>query len=391
MKFKEADRLAKLPTYVFALLDKLKAKERAKGKDLIDLTIGSPSHLPPKEAIEAHIKALEDPISHKYSSFEGDPAFINAVCQWCKQQYNINIHKDEVATLVGSKEGLAHFYLAFLNPGDTLLVPLPMYPSHFRGPVLTGAEPVVLPTAEKNGFLPELDIIDNSIADKAKVLALSYPTNPTAATAPREFFAKAVRFATKHDLILVHDFAYAELYFEGKKPISCLSIPGAKDVCIEFHSLSKTFGMAGWRLGFAVGNKELIHSLKSIKTNLDYGPFGATVRAGTAALKIKGDYLSNMRESYQRKRDIAVDGLNSLGWKLKKPMATFYLWVPVPSGFNAMSFVEHLMQKADVAVSPGIGFGDLGEGYIRLALIESDEKIAEAINRMKKAGIKYNG
>ncbi|MFH1576404.1 MAG: aminotransferase class I/II-fold pyridoxal phosphate-dependent enzyme [Candidatus Margulisiibacteriota bacterium] len=391
MKIEEAQRLSKLPIYVFALLDKLKADERAKGKDLIDLTIGSPSHLPPKEAIAALIKALEDPKSHKYSSFEGDPEFIDAVCQWCKQQYSINIHKDEVVTLVGSKEGLAHFYLAFLNPGDTLLVPLPMYPSHFRGPVLTGAEPIVLPTVEKNGFLPELDIIDKSIADKAKILSLSYPTNPTAATAPREFFEKAVRFAKKHNLILIHDFAYAELYFEGQKPISCLSVPGAKDVCIEFHSLSKTFGMAGWRLGFAVGNKQLINALKNIKTNLDYGPFAATVNAGTAALKVGDNYLDEMRQSYQRKRDIAVNGLNSLGWQLKKPLATFYLWVPVPSGFNAMSFVEHLMHKADVAVSPGIGFGDLGEGYVRFALVETDEKIAEAISRMKKAGIKYNG
>jgi LL-diaminopimelate aminotransferase len=387
----EAQRLSKLPTYVFALLDKLKAEERAKGKDLIDLTIGSPSHLPPKEVIQAHIKALNDPVNHKYSSFEGDPTFIEAVCEWCKQQYHINIHKNEVVTLVGSKEGLAHFYLAFLNPGDTLLVPLPMYPSHFRGPVLAGAEPGVLPTVEKNGFLPELDIIDKSIADKAKILSLSYPTNPTAATVPREFFEKAVRFAKKHDLILVHDFAYAELYFEGKKPISCLSIPGAKDVCIEFHSFSKTFGMAGWRLAFAVGNERLINSLRTIKTNLDYGPFAATVKAGITALKIKDGYLKNMRETYQRKRDIAVDGLNSLGWKLKKPMATFYLWVPVPAGFNAMTFVEHLIHKADVAVSPGIGFGDLGEGYVRLALVEDDKKIKEAVSRMKKAGIRYNG
>lgn len=387
----EAQRLLKLPTYVFAVLDKLKAEERAKGKDLIDLTIGSPSHLPPKEAIQAHIQALEDPINHKYSSFEGDPDFIEAVCQWCKQQYNISVHKDEVVSLVGSKEGLAHFYLAYLDPGDTLLVPLPMYPSHFRGPVLAGGEPVVLPTVEKNGFLPELDIIDKSIADKAKIISLSYPTNPTAATAPREFFEKAVHFAKKHDLILVHDFAYAEIYFEGKKPISCLSIPGAKDVCIEFHSLSKTFGMAGWRLGFAVGNKRLISALKSIKTNLDYGPFGATVKAGTAALHMKNGYFEDMRKAYQRKRDIAVEGLNSMGWKLKKPSATFYLWVPVPSGFNAMSFVEHLIHKADVAVSPGIGFGDLGEGYVRIALVDSDERISEAIRRMKKAGVSYNG
>jgi LL-diaminopimelate aminotransferase len=386
-----AQRLAKLPIYVFAILDKLKAEERAKGKDLIDLTIGSPSHLPPKEVIAAHIKALEDPVNHKYSSFEGDPAFLEAVCDWCRQQYNINIHKDEVITLVGSKEGLAHFYFAFLNPGDTLLVPLPIYPSHFRAPLLAGAEPVVLPTVEKAGFLPDLDIIDDSIADNAKILSLSYPTNPTAATAPREFFEKAVRFAKKHDLILVHDFAYAELYFEGHKPISCLSVPGAKDVCIEFHSLSKTFGMAGWRLGFAVGNKKLIEALRNIKTSLDYGPFAATVKAGTAALRIKGGYFEEMRQGYQRKRDIMVEGLNALGWKLPKPMATFYLWVPVPSGFNAMTFVEHLVHKADVVVSPGIGFGDLGEGYVRIALVDTDDRLRLALDRIKQAGIRYNG
>ena len=389
-KFNQADRLANLPTYVFALLDKMKNEELAKGKDLIDLTIGSPDHLPPKEVIEAHIKALNDPKTHKYSSFEGDPDFLAAITKWCKKQYGIQVETNEIATLVGSKEGLVHFYFAYLNPGDTILVPMPIYPSHFRGPILAGAEPHILPTVEKNGFLPDLDIIDDNIADKAKILTLTYPTNPTAAVAPRKFFEKAVNFAKKHNLILVHDLAYGELYFEGKRPISCLSIPGAKDVCIEFHSLSKTFGMASWRLGFAVGNPELIASLKTIKTNLDYGPFGATVKAATVALKTKEDYFIKMRASYQKKRDICVEGLNSLGWNLKKPQATFYVWAPVPSGFTAMSFVKHLMHKTGVVVSPGIGFGDLGEGYFRIALVSSDEKIREAIYRLKKAGIKYN-
>lgn len=388
---KQSDRLAKLPIYVFALLDKLKAEARAQGKDLIDLTIGSPSHLPPTEAIDAHIKALQDPASHKYSSFEGDPAFISAVIDWCKNQYNIDIDKNEVVTLVGSKEGLAHFYLAYLNPGDTILVPLPIYPSHFRAPLLVGGETVIMPTDEDSDFLPDLDKIDPAVADKAKILTLTYPTNPTAAVAPKEFFVKAVQFAKKHDLILIHDFAYAELYFDGKKPASCLSIPGAKDVCIEFHSLSKTFGMAGWRLGFAVGNATLISSLKNIKTNLDYGPFAATVKAGIAALKVKGSYLKDMRDGYQKKRDIIVEGLNSLGWDLKKPEATFYLWVPIPKGFTSMSFVELLMNEAGVVVSPGTGFGDSGEGYVRFALVESDEKIKEIIARLKKAGIKYHG
>jgi LL-diaminopimelate aminotransferase len=256
--------------------------------------------------------------------------------------------------------------------------------------MLAGAEPIVLPTVEKDGFIPDLDIIDKGVADKAKILTLSYPTNPTAATAPREFFEKAVHFAKKHDLILVHDFAYAELYFEGKKPVSCLSIHGAKEVCIEFHSLSKTFGLAGWRLGFAVGNPQLIAALKNIKTNLDYGPFPAAVKAGTIALQMENGYLDQMRADYQKKRDIIIEGLNSLGWKLKKTLATFYVWLPVPQGFTSMSFVNDLVQKTGVVVSPGIGFGDLGEGYVRIALVDTDEKLKEAISRLKKAGIRYN-
>jgi LL-diaminopimelate aminotransferase len=358
---------------------------------MIDLTIGSPSHLPPKEVIETHIKALKDPANHKYSSFEGDPGFLSAVCAWCKRQYGIKIKKNEIATLVGSKEGLVHFYFAFLNPGDTILVPLPMYPSHFRGPILAGAKLAVIPTDERNGFIPDLDIIDKSVADKAKILTISYPTNPTAATVPGEFFEKAVRFAKKHDLILVHDFAYAEIYFENKKPVSCLSIPGAKDICIEFHSLSKTFGMAAWRLGFAVGNLQLINALKNIKTNLDYGPFGATVKAGIKALQMKDSYLARMRTGYQKKRDIMVEGLNALGWKIKKPLATFYLWVPIPAGFTSLSFTKHLLNKAGVVVSPGNGFGNSGEGYVRFALVDSDERIREAVSRIKKAGIRYHG
>jgi len=387
----EAQRLAKLPTYVFALLDKLKAEERAKGKELIDLTIGSPSHLPPPEVVDTFVDALKVQANHRYFSFEGDPAFRSAVVEWCRRQYGLQLENHEVMELIGSKEGIVHFIFAYLNPGDTVLVPTPCYPAHYRGPILAGGVPYELPTVESNGYIPDLDMIDDSIADKAKMLIISYPTNPTAATATREFFEKAVRFAKKHNLILLHDFAYGELYFEGRKPISCLSIPGAKDVTIEFHSLSKTFGMAGWRLGFAVGNAGLIESLRKMKTNLDYGPFNATVKAGTAALKMHNGYLDNMRATYQKKRDIIVEGLSELGWKLKKPLATFYLWVPVPSGFNSMSFTEHLIHKAEVAVSPGIGFGDLGEGYVRFALVDTDERIRQAVERMKKAGIRYGG
>ncbi len=384
----EAQRLLKLPTYVFALLDKLKAEERAKGKELIDLSIGSPNIPPPKEAVEALVSALKEPNNHRYSSFEGSPEFHSAVADWCKKQYGISVEKNEIVELLGSKEGIVHFFFAYLNQGDTVLVPSPAYPAHHRGPILAGAELIILPTVEKNGFIPDLDGVDETIARQAKMLIISYPTNPTGACAPREFFEKAVAFAKKYDLILLHDFAYAEIYFDGQKPISCLSIPGAKDVCIEFHSLSKTFGMAGWRLGFAVGNAALIESLRKIKTNLDYGPFGAIVKASVTALTSKDGYLNAMRATYQKRRDIIVDGLNSMGWELKKPCASMYVWAPVPSGFNSTSFTHHLIHETGVVISPGVGFGDLGEGYVRFALVDSEERIQEAISRMKKAGIK---
>ncbi|PIS29367.1 LL-diaminopimelate aminotransferase [Candidatus Saganbacteria bacterium CG08_land_8_20_14_0_20_45_16] len=386
----ESKRLAKLPTYVFALLDQLKSEQRAQGKDLIDLSIGSPNVPPPPAVVEALKKALDNPQNHRYSSFEGNPEFKQAVVDWCKRQYEIDIEKNEVVELIGSKEGLVHLAFATLDPGDRVLVPLPAYPAHFRGPILAGAEVFVLPTIEKNGFIPDLDNIDESIAKKSKMLILSYPTNPTAACAPKSFFEKAVTFAKKHDIILIHDFAYAELYFEGKKPPSCLAVKGAKDVCVEFHTLSKTFGMAGWRVGFAVGSKEILDLIRKMKTNLDYGPFGAIIKASVAALKTPNDYLDNMRATYQKRRDIVVDGLNSLGWSLKKPMAAMYVWAQVPAGFNSMSFTNELMDKTGVVVSPGTGFGELGEGYIRISLVDTNQRLAEAIERLQKAGIRFH-
>jgi LL-diaminopimelate aminotransferase len=247
----------------------------------------------------------------------------------------------------------------------------------------------VLPTTERTGFIPDLKSVDESIARRAKMLFLSYPTNPTAATAPKEFFEEAVSFAKHFDLILVHDFAYAEVYFENQKPVSALSIKGAKDICIEFHTLSKTFGMPGWRCGFAVGNPELIESLRKIKTNLDYGLFLAIQRAAIAALNTSPSYMENMRATYQRRRDIFVKGLEKLGWKINKPAATMYLWIPVPRGYTSTDWSLHLMEKTGVVVAPGISFGDLGEGYVRFALVEPEKRLEEAIFRMEKAEIYY--
>ncbi len=387
----EAKRLQKLPPYVFAELDRLKAIEREKGADLIDLGMGNPNIPPPKEVINALIDAIRDNKNSRYPTFDGCPEFRSAASKWCKKQYGIDIDENkEVIPLIGSKEGLIHFAFACVNPGDKTLVPMPAYPAHFRGTILAGGTPVILPTSEKTSFLPDLDAIDPKVANSAKILFLSYPTNPTAACVDKKFFERAVALAKKHKLILIHDFAYAEIYFDGKKPPSCLSIPGAKDVCIEFHTLSKTFGMAGWRIGFAVGNKELIASLKRIKTNLDYGLFSAVQKAGATAMGLEGDYLNQVRATYQGRRDVLVSGLNELGWKIKKPEASMYVWIKAPSGLDGASFATVLLEKTGVVVSPGISFGDLGQNYVRIALVESKERLEEALSRMKKAEIRWN-
>jgi len=390
--FEEAQRLSKLPIYVFAQLDKIKAEQAAKGADLIDLGMGNPDIPPPPEVINALVTSLSNPENHRYPSFEGSPEFKEAVANWCKQQYGIKIDPEhEVVTLIGSKEGLVHFAFAFINPGDTTLVPMPAYPAHFRGTILAGGDPVVLPTTEHKSYLPDLKIIDPAIADKAKIMFLSYPTNPTAAFATREFFEEAVAFCKKHKIILVHDFAYAEIYFEGNKPLSMLSIPGAKDICIEFHTVSKTFGMPGWRCGFAVGNRELIEALRKIKTNLDYGLFTAVQKAAIAALHMKDGYIDRVRATYQRRRDIFVDGLNSLGWNVKKPKGTMYVWFPVPQGYDSTEFCMELIEKTGVVVSPGVAFGEVGEGCVRAALVAGEERIREAIERIRKEAFRYHG
>jgi LL-diaminopimelate aminotransferase len=389
----ESQRLKKLPIYLFAQQDKLKAEQTAKGVDLIDLGMGNPDIPPPPNVINSLIESLKNPENHRYPSFEGSPEFKEAVANWCKRQYGINIDpQHEVVTLIGSKEGLVHFAFAFIDPGDLTLVPMPAYPAHFKGTLLAGGEPVILPTTEHKGYIPDLKIIDPVIADKAKMMILSYPSNPTGAVANRAFFEEAVAFCKKHQLILVHDFAYAEIYFDGQKPLSMLSIPGAKDICIEFHTTSKTFGMPGWRCGFAVGNRSLIESLRKIKTNLDYGLFTAVQRAAITALTMDEKYyIEQVRATYQRRRDLLVEGLNSLGWNLKKPKGSLYVWFPVPNGFDSTEFCTRVLDKTGVVVSAGIGFGELGEGYARIALVVSETRIAEALERMGKAGIRYNG
>jgi LL-diaminopimelate aminotransferase len=380
----EAERLQKLPTYLFAKQDKLKAEARKKGADLIDLGLGSPDLAPPKEVVDEMIRCLQDPTMHRYPPFDGSVEFKQAVMTWMKKQYGAHIEEEEVVALIGSKEGLVHLQFAYINPGDTILVPMPAYPAHFRATILAGGEPIVLPTTERTNFKPNLKIVDEAIARRAKMLILSYPTNPT-----REFLEEAVAFAKKYDLILVHDFAYAELYYDGEKPLSIFAIPGAKDVAIEFHTLSKTFGMAGWRVGFACGNKAYVESLRKIKTNMDYGLFAAIQKASVKALTMNNDYIDNMRATYQKRRDLVVNSLNELGWEVTKPKGAMYVWFPIPKGFNSYDWMIYLMEHTGVVVTPGIAFGELGEGYARISLVANEEKLKEAFTRMKKAGIKY--
>ncbi len=388
--FEESNRLRSLPTYVFDTTDKLKNEEYAKGKDLIDLSMASPDFPTARPVVEAMKAALDNPANHRYPSFDGLPEFRQTVAKWCHEQYKINIDPNkEVLPLIGSKEGLVHLAFAFIDSGDIALVPQPAYPAHFRGTMLCGGKPVIMPTSEKTGYIPDFSLIDDNTANKAKLMILSYPTNPTGGMATKEFFEKAVAFCKKHNIILIHDFAYAEIYFDGHKPPSIFEIPGAKDIAIEFHTFSKTFSMAGWRMGFVIGNPELVAIVRKMKTNLDYGLFAATQRAGIAAMNLPKEYFDEIRSKYQERRDAVVDGFNSLGWNIEKPKGSMYVWVEVPKGYNSTSFFMDLLKRAGVVVSPGVGFGELGEGYIRIALIDTVARIKEAISRIEKVGIKY--
>ena len=388
LKYEEAQRLKNLPVYVFAKLDELKAVQRAKGVDLIDLGMGNPDLPVPPNVIARVAEAVKTASNCRYPEFYGLEVFREAVSKWCKQQYQFEVSPvNEIVPLIGSKEGVVHLLFALVNPGDITLTPMPAYPAHFRATILAGGTPMALPVDDN--CQPLFEEIPADILAKTKVIILSYPTNPTAHTATRESFEKAVAFCKKHNKILIHDFAYAEIYFEGKKPISMLSIPGAKDVCIEFHTCSKSFSMAGFRIGFAVGHPKLVASVAKIKTNLDYGLFMVNQHAAVAALSLDDKHLDQTRSIYQERRDIMLAGLKALGCPVEKPMATMYMWVPVPKGYDSTSFSSKLIEETGVVVAPGTAFGDEGEGFVRIALVEPKERIQIALERLKNAGISW--
>ncbi|MEL7141209.1 MAG: aspartate aminotransferase [Cyanobacteria bacterium J06631_9] len=388
---KPAERLSSLPPYVFARLDELKANARAQGVDLIDLGMGNPGGPTPAPVIEAAIAAINDERNHGYPPFEGTASFRSAITNWYHRRYGVTLDPDgEALPLMGSKEGLGHLAMAYINPGDVVLVPTPSYPAHFRGPAIAGADIHTIPLRAKNDWVLDFNDIPDELAKRAKVLYFNYPNNPTGATAPRSFFEEVVAFGRKHEILLIHDLCYAELAFEGYQPTSLLEIPGAKDISVEFHTLSKTYNMAGWRVGFVVGNRNVIQGLRTLKTNLDYGIFSALQTAAETALQLPDQYLDDVQKRYLTRRDYLVKALATLGWDVVKPEATMYLWVPCPEGMSASDFAFLLLEKTGVVVTPGTAFGEGGEGYVRISLIAECDRLGEAVERLKQANIRYS-
>ena len=385
-----AERLSALPPYVFARLDELKARAREQGLDLIDLGMGNPDGSAPQPVIEAAIAALKNPLNHGYPPFEGTASFRRAIASWYRRRYDVDLDPDsEALPLLGSKEGLTHLALAYVNPGDVVLVPSPAYPAHFRGPLIAGATVHSLILKPENDWLIDLAAIPDDVAQKAKILYFNYPSNPTAATAPREFFEEIVAFARHYSILLVHDLCYAELAFDGYQPTSLLEIPGAKEIGVEFHTLSKTYNMAGWRVGFVVGNRHIIQGLRTLKTNLDYGIFAALQTAAETALQLPDVYVQEVQARYRRRRDFLIQGLGQLGWDVPKTKATMYLWVPCPVGTSSTDFALNVLEQTGVVVTPGNAFGVAGEGYVRISLIAECDRLQEVLHRFKQARIYY--
>lgn len=383
--FQLSKKLQALPPYLFLEIDKAKRRARAEGRDIIDLGVGDPDQPTPKHIIDALYQAALDPLNHRYALDQGMPQLRRAIQDWYKRRFNVRLNPDtEVLPLIGSKEGIAHFPLAFLNEGDYSLVPDPCYPPYKGGTILAGAKPHLLPLLESNDFLPDLKEIPLGILKKSKVMYINYPNNPTSAIAPEGFYKEAVDFARKNKIIIISDLAYSEIAYDGHKPVSLLEIEGSRDTVIEFHSLSKTYNMTGWRIGWACGNPALISALAKVKSNIDSGIFSAIQLAGIAALEGPQGHIKNMCDIYQQRRDALITGLNSLGWHAQSPKAAFYVWVKAPAKNNSITFCRRLLEKANIVTTPGVGFGRYGEGYIRFALTVSEERIQEAVERLKK-------
>jgi alanine-synthesizing transaminase len=380
-------RIKRLPPYVFSIVNDLKSKARAQGEDIIDLGMGNPDMPTPKHIVDKLCEAARNPRNHRYSASKGITRLRKAVTTWYRRRYDVELDPEtETIATIGAKEGLAHLALAVLQPGDGVLVPNPTYPIHAYSVVIADGDLRSVPLHAGEDFFERLQEATRLAWPKAKLLILSFPHNPTTLCVDREFFVKLVDFAREHRLMVVHDFAYADFAFDGYRPPSFLEIPGAKEVGVEIFSTSKSYNMPGWRLGFVCGNARMIHALARIKSYLDYGAFQPIQIAGIVALEGDPSVVDDIVEVHRKRRDVLVDGLNKLGWSVAKPRGTMFVWAPIPEQYRVMGsleFAKMLIQECKVAVSPGIGFGEYGEGYVRFALVENEQRIKQALRGLK--------
>ncbi|MFC1549066.1 LL-diaminopimelate aminotransferase [Candidatus Omnitrophota bacterium] len=386
MNIDYADRLKQLPPYLFDEIDKARKDALNEGRPVIDLGVGDPDTPTPDFIVKELQKASMDPSTHNYAFNRGLISLREEMAKWYKSRFDVDLDPEtEILPLLGSKEGIGHVPLAFINPGDEVLVPSPGYPPYNSGTIFAGGKSHFIPLLAENDFLPDLDAIDGKAAKRCKLMHINYPNNPTGAVCDKAFYEKVIEFAKKHDIIVCSDAAYTEMSYDGYSPISFLEVDGAKEVGIEFHSLSKTFNMTGWRVGMAVGNADILAGLAKVKANLDSGIFRAIQKASTEALKRAEEVKTRMNELYVERRDILIDGLNEAGWKISKPKATFYVWAPVFGEYDSTGLAKALLEKADIVATPGNGFGAAGEGYIRMALTVDSDKLREVVSRVKKA------
>ena len=380
-----AQRLGRIPPYLFAEIDRKVQQKKKAGVDVISLGIGDPDLPTPARIVSVLQEAAADPANHRYPSYFGLTELRDAIAGWYRQRFDVSLDAaTEILPTLGSKDGISHTPLALVDPGDVVLAPDPGYTVYATGAIMAGADPYLMPLTAANHWLPELDAIPGDVADRARLMWLNYPNNPTAAVAGREFLEKAVEFCRRHDIVLCHDAPYSEICFGGYRPISLFEIPGAKEVGLEFHSLSKTFNMTGWRIGWLCGRADLVGLIGQLKTNIDSGIFQAVQWAAIEALNGGEEETRAANEIYARRHRLVADTLNSLGWSIQPPRATFYVWAPVPEGYDSIGFAGHVLDEVGVNITPGVGFGAHGEGYFRLSVTTADARLEEAMTRFGK-------
>jgi len=390
---REFERMKRLPPYIFAVINKIKMDLRRKGEDIIDLGMGNPDIPTPKHIVDKLVEAARKPHNHRYSASMGIRKLREAICNWYRRRYNVELDPEEEAIVtIGAKEGLSHLVLATIRPGDVVFVPNPTYPIHPYSVVIAGGDVRSIPIGPDRDFFEDLLNATKQTWPHPKMLIISYPHNPTTAIVDLDFFKKIVQFCKEHNIIVIHDFAYADLAFDGYSPPSFLQVRGAKDIGVELFSMSKSYSMPGWRVGFCVGNRKLVETLKKIKSYLDYGVFQPIQIASIIALNGPDECVREIVEEYRQRRDALVDGLKTTGWSIEKPKATMFVWAKIPPKFRelgSLKFSELLLREAKVAVSPGIGFGEYGDEYVRFALVENSHRIKQAIRGVRRMFYRY--